>query len=742
MSQQAPLSQGEGFPLDERMHSHIKSRRRTGAIGRGFFIAATAIAVVALILLVVNIVNQTFGLVAEQNEVPPEAIVRDYQEKRVLGAPNVETSEDDQFLAESIGSDPDGVGFFGYAFYINNTDKLNVVSIEGVAPSEESANSGDYLLTRPLFIYTTSELLQSRPELAAFVSYYLQNVDSLVNSVGYFPADVETRTAAEGSLAEALQVESLPAVDPAAQDGEIAVIGSSTVFPVTSLAAEEFQRDGFAGEVSLDSVGTAAGFRAFCSDAIGEYDLVNASRPVLQQEFETCRANGQELIEIRIATDALVVAANTDNTFADNLSQAELQALFTEAGTWADVNSDWPQSEINRYIPSADSGTMDFFVDTVFDQSLEELPKEALVEVLAAGITTNVGRRLEREQRFFEDRLVFEDPVLWEEICAGAEPPAGCTAPERDQQNVYLLVLERIVQPTIQQSWYLWPSLTQREEIFLTVAQKYPNATVHFRSWLSTQFLTSPQSSVPELAGIRTAILGTLGIIVITIIVSFPVGVGAAIYLEEYADQKKWINRVIQTNINNLAGVPSIIYGMLGLAVFVRALEPITSGAAFGLVDSAASANGRTILSAGLTLALLILPIIIISAQEAVRAVPNSLRQASLGIGATKWQTIWNHVLPNAMPGILTGTIIATSRAIGETAPLVVIGASTFITTDPTSPFSKFTVLPIQIYQWTSRPQEVFRNLAGAAIIALLFMLLTLNATAIYLRNRFTRTMG
>jgi phosphate transport system permease protein len=181
--------------------------------------------------------------------------------------------------------------------------------------------------------------------------------------------------------------------------------------------------------------------------------------------------------------------------------------------------------------------------------------------------------------------------------------------------------------------------------------------------------------------------------------------------------------------------VPSIIYGRLGLAVFVRALEGLTSGAMFGVEDS----NGRTILSASLTLALLILPIIIINAQEAVRAVPSSLREASYGLGATQWQTIWRSVLPASIPGILTGTILAISRAVGETAPLIVVGASTFIVLDPESPFSKFTALPIQIFQWTSRPQDQFRDIAAAAILILLVLMLSLNATAIFLRNRYSR---
>jgi phosphate transport system permease protein len=164
----------------------------------------------------------------------------------------------------------------------------------------------------------------------------------------------------------------------------------------------------------------------------------------------------------------------------------------------------------------------------------------------------------------------------------------------------------------------------------------------------------------------------------------------------------------------------------------------LTSGEIFGLVDPT-TANGRTVLAAGLTLGLLVLPIIIINAQEAIRAVPQSLRKASYGLGATKWQTVWSHVLPNAMPGILTGTILAVSRAIGETAPLVVVGASTAISFDPSSPFSKFTTLPIQIYQWTSRPQDEFRALAAASILVLLLILLSLNASAILLRNRFSR---
>ncbi len=340
---------------------------------------------------------------------------------------------------------------------------------------------------------------------------------------------------------------------------------------------------------------------------------------------------------------------------------------------------------------------------------LEDLPKEQLVLILREHVSKGLFRRLENDQPFAE----------------------------RTRESVYDLVIERVVNLDVIETWPLYDSLFDRSAIQAEAAEKYPQARLEFMSWINPKFITTPQSSDPERAGVRTALLGSLWTIVITILVAFPVGVGAAIYLEEYA-RDNFVNRFIQTNINNLAGVPSIIYGMLGLAIFVRALEPLSSGTLFGFADPT-TANGRTILSAGLTLGLLILPLIIINGQEAIRAVPNSLRQASYGLGATQWQTIWHHVLPSALSGILTGTILSISRAIGETAPLVVVGASTFITVDPTGPFSKFTTLPIQIYQWTARPQGEFRNIAAATIIVLLALLLTLNATAVWLRNRYSR---
>ncbi|HNF93192.1 MAG TPA: phosphate ABC transporter permease PstA [Anaerolineales bacterium] len=335
-----------------------------------------------------------------------------------------------------------------------------------------------------------------------------------------------------------------------------------------------------------------------------------------------------------------------------------------------------------------------------------ELTKEELLVILKENLSSGAYKKLDTEEKM----------------------------EERTQADLLSLFLERLVRIDTKQTWDLAESLTRGAEIRAEVADKYPDAKLEFRSWLTPQFLVSPMSSRAEFAGVRTAILGSLWLVGIAIAFALPIGTGAAIYLEEYAT-KNWFTRIIQTNINNLAGVPSIVYGMLGLALFVRVMEPFTSGSIFGVTDS----NGRTILAAGLTMGVLVLPVIIINAQEAIKAVPDSLRQAAYGVGATRWQTVWHHVLPNALPGILTGSILALSRALGETAPLIVVGASTFITLDPDSPFSKFTALPIQIYQWTTRAQSEFHSIAAAAIIVLLVLLLTLNATAILLRNRFQK---
>ncbi len=235
---------------------------------------------------------------------------------------------------------------------------------------------------------------------------------------------------------------------------------------------------------------------------------------------------------------------------------------------------------------------------------------------------------------------------------------------------------------------------------------------------LSWSFLTSYPSRRAASAGILPAVVGSVYIIGLTAAIALPLGVAAAVYLEEYAT-KGWWSRLIEINIANLAGVPSIIYGLLGLGLFVRVM---------GL--------GRSLLAGGATLALLVLPVVILSTREALRAVPKSLREGSYALGATKWQTIWYQVLPVGLPGILTGLILALSRAIGETAPLITIGALTYVPFVPDTLWSPFTVLPIQTFNWVSRPQADFAENAAAAILVLLVLLLSMNAAAIWLRDR------
>ena len=239
---------------------------------------------------------------------------------------------------------------------------------------------------------------------------------------------------------------------------------------------------------------------------------------------------------------------------------------------------------------------------------------------------------------------------------------------------------------------------------------------------LSWDFITAFPSSLPSRAGIQSPLVGTIMLMILVALFTVPIGVGAALYLEEYADRDRWYNRAIEINIQTLAAVPSIVYGILGLAFLVRGLE-----------------LGRVLLAGALTLSLLVLPIVIIASREAIRAVPDSIREGALALGATRWQMIRGQVLPAAIPGIATGSILALSRAIGETAPLIMIGAIVFVPFNPTSLDSAFTALPIQIFNWTTRPQEDFKLLAAAAILVLLALLLTMNAFAIWLRNRYQR---
>ncbi|MBN1519287.1 MAG: phosphate ABC transporter permease PstA [Spirochaetales bacterium] len=340
-------------------------------------------------------------------------------------------------------------------------------------------------------------------------------------------------------------------------------------------------------------------------------------------------------------------------------------------------------------------------------RELAELTDGELLELLQAQAPARRLRALEREA-----------------------PLAG-----RGHDELLSLIEAEILKPEIAAAYSLAESLFDKRRIVEESKAEFPDGYLSFRSWLSPSFLGSSLNAKPLSTGVLTAIKGTFLTILVAMATALPLGVAAAVWLEEYA-RDNWLNRLIQASIYNLAGVPSIVYGMLGLAVFVRLLAPLSSGAVFGLAAEGMEANGRTVLAAGLTLALLVLPVIVISTQEALKAIPSTLRASSLALGATRWQTVWHHVLPASAGRVMTGAVLALSRAIGETAPLVVVGASTFLTQDPTGIFSPFTTLPIQIYQWTSRPQPEFRHLAAAAIITLLGLMLILNAFAIVARQK------
>jgi phosphate transport system permease protein len=256
---------------------------------------------------------------------------------------------------------------------------------------------------------------------------------------------------------------------------------------------------------------------------------------------------------------------------------------------------------------------------------------------------------------------------------------------------------------------------------FVTLAALVVDVVSKGWGYVDTTLFTRTPSIDPTIAGARPAILATIYLGVLLVLFAVPIGVGTAIYLEEYADKNRWHNRLLELNIQNLAAVPSIVYGILGLAFLVRGL---------GL--------GRVLLAGALILTLLVLPTVIIAAREAIRAVPDSIRQGAYALGATQWQVVSRQVLPAALPGIATGSILSLSRGLGETAPLIMIGAVTYVAFDPTI-LGAFTALPIQIYQWVRLPQDEFRSLAAAAIIVLLGILLSLNAVAIWLRNRYQR---
>jgi len=299
-------------------------------------------------------------------------------------------------------------------------------------------------------------------------------------------------------------------------------------------------------------------------------------------------------------------------------------------------------------------------------------------------------------------------------------------APDRSEQSVAMLFNPRLERRYAVDNLFASATWIATGLAILVLLVLLADVLIDGLPRLSWQFITSLPSRKPELAGIAAALGGSIWLLVLTALIAFPIGVGAGLYLEEFSIESWW-SRLIEINISNLAGVPSIIYGLLGLQVFARWMQPLT--------------GGRSVLTGALTLALLVLPVIIVATREALRTVPDGLRQAGFALGATRWQVVSAHVLPLALPGIMTGTILALSRAIGETAALITIGALTFVPFIPNSPTSPFTALPIQIYNWVSRPQQGFHVNAAAGIVILMIVLLMMNATAILLRNRFQKTL-
>lgn len=708
MSDDTARRSGAGqYPDGEEYNRFVKRRQGAGRFWHAAFFTATLIGVVALIALLADIANDAFGMAAIRNEVDPESLVINFYKQEMVSAANVQTSEDDEVLAASIAQNPYAVGFFGYAYYDEHADNLNLVSIDGIAPSAETVDSGEYKLARPLFLYTAVEILAQKPQVVTFLAHYLRNVNGVIDDVGYFPLQEDTAneqiTKWEVTTGASLPERSAPV------EGDIVTVGSSTVAPVTQRIADDLAANGqLSGNVTVENIGTDAGLLRFCVDKAA--DIANASRAMINLDIAACRKSRLTPVEFRIANDGIALVVSQENTFLTDVTSEQLQQIFTTAERWSDVNAAWPDEPIARAIPGVDSGTLDFFAGTTFGTELNGQPAEVLQGILLANVSTGRARALE------------------------AQKPLA----ERSYEELVELVETEVLKPEVVKTWPLLDSVINRSEIEAEAATLQGNVELVFRSWVNRSFITNSQSSDPLKAGIATAIFGSLWVTLLAFLFAIPLGVAAAIYLEEYNTGQSRLDQLIETNINNLAGVPSIIYGMLGLAVFVRIMGPLTSGVLFGVADPT-TANGRTILSAGLTLAVLILPLVIINAREAIRAVPRSMREAAYGLGATRWQTTWYHVLPGALPGILTGVILSVSRAFGETAPLIVVGVSTYIVVNPNNVFSKYTTLPAQIYQWTSRPQQEFQHLAAAAIIVLLVLLVTLNAAAIYLRNRYSR---
>jgi phosphate transport system substrate-binding protein len=296
----------------------------------------------------------------------------DEDEAPILAASNTQLSEDDNVLVQGVQGSPYAIGFFGFAYYQENASSLKALSIDGIAPTAESAEDGSYPLARPLFIYSDASIMNEKPQVAAFINFYLTNVNDEIVSVGYFPASTTALNTARQNwlgamgLSAQVTVVELPAVDPLDVSGDIITAGSSTVFPLTERMAEVFRNAGYSGQISIDSIGSGGGYERFC--VTGETDISNASRAIRDSEVESCAAIGRTPIEFRVGTDAIAIAMSQANDFVTDVTAEELALIFGTAETWADVRAEWPAEAILRYIPGTDSGTFDYFVEEIFDE--------------------------------------------------------------------------------------------------------------------------------------------------------------------------------------------------------------------------------------------------------------------------------------------------------------------------------------------------------------------------------------
>jgi ABC-type phosphate transport system substrate-binding protein len=450
----------------------LRRRKQVGAFWGWLFLLSTMLGVFVLVVLVADIVDEAFGYVAIQYRVDPGALTTNYYKNVMTTMPKTLASEDDNVLAQGVSARPAAIGFFGNSYYQQNLATLRALPVENVELSAATVASEQYPLARPLFVYTTQDILRLKPQVAAFVYDYLGSANAVGEPIGYFPLTEEAlQTAlADWGAATGLTTSTADTLFPAA--GAIDTTGSSTVAPLTRAVAEAMQNGGrLIGEVAVDEIGTDAGFRQFCVEGLG--DLVNASRAIGNLDISACQEIGRTPIGFQVANDGIPIVVSLQNSFAAGLTLDQVRKVFTEAETWDQIDPSWPADPIFRFIPGVDSGTLDFFVAEVFGTELAQQPPAVLRELLTANISAGRLRALESAQ------------------------PLTARAGE---DLIELLEVE-VLKPQVVASWSLFESIFNRTEIEAEVAAM-PGAKLQFKSWINWQFLTSPQSSDPLQAGI------------------------------------------------------------------------------------------------------------------------------------------------------------------------------------------------------------------------------------------------